>query len=145
MGIIETIKDSWGWAGIEPFEIVGENDFGNLIIKDLDGKYWRLCPEDIYCTVIANSREELDQMSSEQEFLADWYMQELVDQAIEKLGRLEEGRKFFLITPGPLGGEYAAPNIQSAPLEEVVRLSGDIGKQINDLPEGAQVKFEVTE
>ena len=145
MNIIEEIKSSWGWIGIEPIEVVGENDFGNLIIKDTQGKYWRLCPEDVYCEIIANNRKELDTLSADQEFLEDWYMQALVEQAKEHLGSLTEGRKYFLVTPGILGGEYGINNIKSAPLSEIIRLSGSIGKQIKDLPEGAQVKLKVVD
>ena len=36
------IRNAWGWVGINPAEIIGQNDFGNLIIKTKDGKYWRL-------------------------------------------------------------------------------------------------------
>ena len=46
MSLVDDISQSWEWVGIEPVEVVGENDFGNLIIKDEEGKYWRLCPED---------------------------------------------------------------------------------------------------
>jgi len=28
MNILKEIKDSWGWVGIDPEEVVGENDFG---------------------------------------------------------------------------------------------------------------------
>jgi hypothetical protein len=38
MELIEEIRQSWGWAGIEPAEVIGENDFGNLIIKDKSGQ-----------------------------------------------------------------------------------------------------------
>ena len=68
MSIIQGIADSWSWVGIEPDEIVGENDFGNLIIKDTSQKYWRLCPEDVYCEVVAQNRAELDELSRNQDF-----------------------------------------------------------------------------
>jgi hypothetical protein len=71
MNIIEAIKESWSWSGIEPEEVVGENDFGNLMIRDIQGRYWRLCPEDVYCRVVAENRKELDDLSRNQEFLAD--------------------------------------------------------------------------
>ena len=143
MSIVEEIKESWGWVGIEPIEVVGENDFGNLMIKDVEGKYWRLCPEDVYCEVVAQNREELDALSTNQEFLEDWYMETLVETAKDKLGPLTEGRKYYLVTPGALGGEYGINNIKTAPLIEIVRFSGDIGKQIKDLPEGSQVELKV--
>ena len=78
MNLISEIRSSWGWIGIEPEEIVGENDFGNLMIRDVEGKYWRLCPEDVYCKVVAGNRKELDALATNQEFLADWHMEALV-------------------------------------------------------------------
>ena len=137
MNFIQEIKNAWSWIGIEPISVVGENDFGNLMIEDSAGRYWRLCPEDVYCEVVATSREELDKLSSNQEFLNDWYMESLVDQAKENLGPLDEGYKYHLVIPGALGGAYDISNIAKAPLLELIRFSGDIARQIKDLPDGA--------
>lgn len=143
MSIIDEIKTSWGWCGINPLEVVGENDFGNLIIKDIDGKYWRLCPEDVYCEIIGLNRGELDALSKSQEFLADWYMKNLVSIASEKYGVLEAGSKFHLAIPAILGGEYSLENIKIVSLVEQIRFSGDLGRQIENLPDGAQVELKV--
>ena len=81
MNLTESIEHAWGWSGIKPEEVVGENDFGNLIVRDRRGMYWRICPEDLSCKVVADDRGELDAMSRDQEFLRDWYMSELVAEA----------------------------------------------------------------
>ena len=99
----------------------------------------------MYCEIVANTREDLDSLSSNQEFLENWYMQSLVEQAKEKYGSPEEGKKYHLVIPGVLGGEYCISNINTAPLIEIIRLSGDIGKQIKELPDGAQVQLKVVE
>ncbi|MCL2310548.1 MAG: DUF1851 domain-containing protein [Proteobacteria bacterium] len=143
MELVEEIRQSWGWAGIEPAEVIGENDFGNLIIKDKSGKYWRLCPEDCYCEVIAENRAELDAVSRNQEFLEDWYMANLVSLANAQCGPLSEGRKYCLKIPGILGGEYGGDNLATAPLVELVRFSGDIARQTQGLPDGSQVNLRV--
>ena len=145
MSVISEIAQSWGWTGIEPEEVVRESDFGNLIVRDQFGKYWRICPEDVCCEVVANNREELDELSKNQEFLTDWYMEALVEKAIAKLGPLKEGRKFHLVIPGVLGGEYGSSNIQTVPLVEQIRFAGDLGRQIQELPDGAQVQLKVIE
>ncbi len=145
MDIIDAIKDAWGWTGIQPEEVVGENDFGNLMIRDTQGKYWRLCPEDVYCKVIAENRAALDDLTSDQEFLADWYMTALTEQATEKYGPLPDGRKYHLAIPGVLGGEYGIDNIRTVPQLEQIAFSGDVGRQIAELPEGAQVRLSVSE
>lgn len=111
MSIIQEIEESWGWVGIVPIEVVGENDFGNLIIKDSYDSYWSMCPEDFYCKRVANNREELDVLFINQEFLEDWYMRLLVKQANEYLGSLSNGRKYCLIIPSVFGGEYAISNV----------------------------------
>jgi hypothetical protein len=120
-----------GLIGIEPEEIVGENDFGNLMIRDVEGKYWRLCPEDVYCKVVAGNRKELDALATNQEFLADWHMEALVAQAKQALGPLPEGRKYHLVIPGALGGEYAISKTAHS-VVELVRLSGDIGARLRN-------------
>jgi len=143
--MIAEIKESWGWVGIDPVEIVGENDFGNLIVKDVRGMYWRLCPEDLYCRVVANDRAELDALSKNQEFLSDWYMSAIVEQAKEKLGPLQDGRKYCLKLPGVMGGEYGGENLATVAINEQIRFSGDLARQIRDLPEGAQVRLNVVD
>jgi len=145
MNLVEELRESWGWAGLEPIEVVGESDFGNLIIKDKDSKYWRLCPEELSCEVVAQNRKELDSLSHNQEFLHDWYMKQLVSEANEKLGHLTEGRKYCLKIPAILGGEYGGANLATVPLVELVRFSGDVAKQIKDLPNGTQVQFKITD
>jgi hypothetical protein len=145
MNLIKIIEESWGWLGIKPDEIVGENDFGNLIIRDVLGKYWRLCPEDLYCKVIAENREQLDALSKSQEFLADWYMSSLASEAKEKYGILEGGRKYHLAIPGTLGGEYRINNIRTISQTEQIRFCGDLAHQISELPDGAKIELKITD
>lgn len=145
MSIVDEIHQSWGWIGLDPVEVVGENDFGNLIIEDTEGRYWRLCPEECECRLVAANRQALDALSADQEFLQDWYMRELVALAREKCGPLPEGRKYCLKTPGILGGEYAGDNLATVPLLELVASSGDIARQLQDLPDGATVRLKVVD
>jgi hypothetical protein len=72
-------------------------------------------------------------------------MAALVDAAREKFGTLVEGRKYCLRIPGLLGGEYCGSNLASAPLVELVRMSGSIAQQVKDLPDGAVVSLTLTD
>jgi len=145
MELISVVKEAWGWTGLEPDRIVGDNDFGNLMIKDRSGVYWLLCPEDLSCEVIARSRAELDQLSQDREFLRDWYMRDLVAAARDRLGPLRPGFKYCLRIPGVLGGEYGGDNLGTISLSELISASGYIAQQIEDLPDGAQVKLSVVD
>jgi len=142
MNIIGDVKESWGWVGIVPTEVVDENDFGNLILKDVEDKFWRLCPEDVYCEVIADSIDAYNKLITDSEFLDDWNMLVMVDEATKRLGALKDGYKFCLAIPGILNGEYSGKNIKTAPFIEIIKWSGDLGKQIKDLSEGAEVELK---
>jgi hypothetical protein len=145
MELIEHIEHAWGWTGIKPVEVLGENDFGNLMVRDEQGEYWRICPEDLYCRVVATDRVALDSLSKDQEFLQDWNMAALVEEARMRVGPLGPGRKYCLKIPGPLGGEYGGDNLASITLFELIDASGHIARQIKDLPEGSQVSFRISE
>ena len=145
MELIEHIERAWGWTGIRPVKVVGENDFGNLMVRDQQGQYWRICPEDLYCKLIAGDRAALDALIQDEEFQQDWNMPALVEEARSKVGPLSQGRKYCLKIPGLLGGEYGGNNLASISLVELIAASGDIACQIKDLPDGAPVRFQITE
>lgn len=143
--LLDEVRGAWGWAGIEPSELIDDNDFGNLILKDVHGQYWRLCPEDSYCTIIATNRKELDRLSTDQTFLGDWYMTALADQAFQQLGVLPPGRKYCLKIPGVLGGAYGGDNLATISIQELIRSSGHVAEQIANLPDGALIKLSIVD
>lgn len=53
--MLDVIRNSWGWTGLEPSAIVATNDFGNVIVRHADGSFWRICPEELSCKSIARS------------------------------------------------------------------------------------------
>ena len=143
MNILNDVKEAWGWIGMDPVEVVTENEFGNLILKDSNDKFWRLCPEDVYCEVIAESITEYNELITDDEFLDDWFMSAMVEEAKKSLGTLEHGNKYHMVIPGILDGEYGGTNIKTAPFVEIIKFSGDLGKQIKDLPDGAKIELKV--
>lgn len=141
MSVIDVVKESWGWTGIDPVEIVAMNPFGNLVVRDSRGEYWRLAPEDLLCQVVAKSGDELSKLFKDPEFAEDWEMRALVKAAHDKLGALESGRRYCLKLPGPLGGAYEAANLATLPIEELIGFTGYLAEQIKDLPDGASFRF----
>lgn len=145
MQLLDEVRNAWGWVGINPVDLLDDNEFGNLILEDANGQFWRLCPEDLYCKVVASSREELARLAKDQDFLRDWYMRNLVDQAFQRLGALAPGRKYCLKIPAVLGGEYGGDNLGTISFDELISASGHIAQQIADLPDGASVELSVIE
>lgn len=145
MSVLAEIQAAWSWAGLRSQEVVWENDFGNLIIKDVAGRYWRLCPEELKCSVIAENRKDLDRLALDPWFLHDWNARHLVKMAREACGPLSEGRKYTLKIPAVLGGTYAPENLATIGLRELIVAAGDIARQIKEYPDGTTVHLRIVE
>jgi len=143
--MINEIKSAWGWLGVEPIEVVATNAFGNIIFKDATSRFWRLCPEELSCSVVAEDQQELDRLLGDADFLLDWEMEKLVSDACQLLGSPAEGRCYCLKIPGVLGGSYDSDNLSTIPISELISFSGYLAHQIDDLPDGTQIQIEFTD
>lgn len=141
--MLTAINKAWDWIGVRAIEIVKINDFGNVIFKSKENEFWRICPEELYCEKIADSLSTLEILLQDSEFIEDWEMLNLVKIAKETVGKLNEGEKYCLKLPGVLGGEYKLENIGKVSQLEQIRFSGDLAKQIKDLPDGTKFKLTV--
>ncbi|MGB3465370.1 MAG: T6SS immunity protein Tdi1 domain-containing protein [Cyclobacteriaceae bacterium] len=131
--MIDVINTAWGWTALKPKEILYENDFGNLLIEDNEGKFWRICPEELSCKVIAEDQESFDELFYTENFKKDWYMDETVALAKDHLGELMSGEKYCLKLPGVLGGLYEPENFGKISFEKLISFSGAIALEMQDI------------
>ena len=141
--MLDTLNKHWGWSGLNGIEIVGRNPFGNLLVLDETQAYWRICPEELSCEIVAANSQEYMQLMAREDFQIDWDMSNLVDLARKHLGPLRDGWAYYLVIPSIFGGPYDASNIRCVPIEELIAHSGDWGLEVRDLPDGAQIKLRV--
>ena len=143
LDLLDIINEHWGWTGLKGIEIVGRNEFGNFIVLGEDQAYWRICPEELTCEVVAESQSDYLQLVESEDFQMDWNMTNLVQLARTHLGSLKEGWAYNLVVPATFGGRYDEANIRSVPLEELIGHSGKWALAIKDLPDGAQIELRV--
>jgi hypothetical protein len=105
-----------------------QNEFGNVIFTDDEGRYWRICPEDLWCDVIAADSERFERVRESESFVIDWGMQALVDQARAAIGT-------------PTWRRICHPQHRA----ELIAASGHIAEQIKDRPDGARIRLKVTD
>ena len=139
--LLADIRAAWSWLGADPVHLIATNAFGNVLFTNSDSRIWRLCPEDLSCSVTADNRAELDQLLNDPDFLLQWEMESLVLQAHAALGSPGEARCYCLKLPGPLGGAYEVANIGTISIAELIAFSGYLAKQIADIPDGGQVQI----
>lgn len=131
---LDEINEAWGWVGLNAEEVLGANAFGNLLIRDDEGRYWRLAPQDLRCEPVAEDRAAFEALSYDQVFLNEWYMPDQVRLAESTLGPLSAGRKYCLRIPSALGGHYLCDNLATVPLSELIRFAGEGARQFEGLP-----------
>jgi hypothetical protein len=141
--MLDTIREGWGWIGLVPAAVTAENAFGNLIVRDTDGTYWRICPEELSCERVARNAQEIEALFRVDEFLTDWEMTLLVEQAQQKLGPVPADRCYCLKLPAVIGGKYDAGNIGTIPRAELIAFAGDLARQIKDVADGEQIVISV--
>lgn len=141
--LLGTLQQHWGWSGLQAREIIGRNAFGNLLVIDDQGLYWRICPEELFCGIAAQTAEEFARLSETEEFRLDWDMERLVEKARRHVGALDAGWVYCFVIPPVFGGAYEVDNIKAVPIEQLVAFSGDWAQEIKDLPDGAQIKLRV--
>ncbi len=141
--MLTSVNESWNWMGVRATEIIKINDFGNVIFKSTKNEYWRICPEELYCEKIADCQSDYENLVCDLEFSEDWEMTNLVHIAKEAVGELNDGEKYCLKIPSVFGGEYKLENIGKVSQIEQIKISGDLAKQIKDLPDGTKFQFTV--
>lgn len=131
---VEDINDAWGWVGLHCTDVLGANPFGNLLLRDDEGRYWRLRPQDLLCEPVASNAADLAALSYNQAFLNEWYMPEMVTLAEATLGPLVDDRKYCLKIPRTLGGDFERDNLAMVPLPALIRFAGEGAQQFEGLP-----------
>ena len=146
MDLLGAISQGWSWKGLDPLEVLDVNAFGNVIVQSRDGAIWRIVPEDAEAIPIADGVSALAILRADSEFRLDWEMDLLVRRAADVVGALEAGRCYTLKTPSVLGGRYDDDaNLGSVPLVELMSFSGDLARQLDALPDGAEFRIKVVD
>jgi hypothetical protein len=140
---LHELRAAWGWTGVGPVEIIDVNLFGNFIIADSEGVCWRIIPEELTQERIAENREALSSKFEDQNFLRDWKMDQLAEIARSALGTPKTNECFCLKIPATLGGKYNRENLGRIAISELIRASGELARQIDDLPDGTPIELKV--
>jgi hypothetical protein len=141
--ILEVLRANWSWAFSEPTRVLERNPFGNLLVEVGDGSIWRVCPEDLTASQIAASAADLAAVTQDEEFQTDWDPEAWIEAAEEALGPLGPHQCYsFKIWP-VLGASYDVSNMAVMPILEWLAASGDVGRQVKDLPEGTPIRLDV--
>ncbi len=140
--ILEVLRRRWTWALDDPTQVLMVNAFGNVLVTCHDGTLWRVIPEELTARKVRDDRNYLAAFEDEK-FREDWLFEEVVAAAQETVGPLGEGRCYAFKSWPIMGGPFTPDNMYVATTTEWLAVSGDVGGQIKDLPNGAKITLDI--
>lgn len=140
--LLEILRQQWAWAFEDPTQILMVNVFGNLLVACHDGTLWRVLPEELTARKIRDDKNLLAAFDDEA-FREDWFLDGVAEAALTALGPLHEGQCYAFKMWPRLGGAFHPENMYLAVMTEWLGVSGDVGRQIKDLPHGAKIRLDL--
>ena len=140
--VLDAVNEGWNWCGLNATAVHAVSPMGHLLLSDDEGCFYYLDTDGMELTPLG------DEGAAKAHFDKDetreiWQATALVEGARQRLGNPPEGSVFTLSPMHWIDGQYSVDNMAMLPLAEIVFLSGDIARQLKDLPDGAQVRIEI--
>lgn len=138
---LDRLMESWDWLIGNDKKPILMSSIGDLFLEDNEGIcYWLNVGEGILEKVADNETEFKAKLKNE-EIVDEWFLIELVSE-IKRSGLELTEKKLYGYKKLPIiGGEYKPENFEMTDIEVHFELSGQIHKQIKDLPDGTKVKI----
>ncbi len=136
-------SDLAAWASLLPARVkpLRTNLFGDTFLLDGVGAVYMLERAGCSCQQIASSEEAFwRELADDNE---NWLLLPLVEECRNAGKLLTLGQCYAFTTPPVLGGDYSAINVWVAPWEDWFAFTEQLYEQIRDLPDGADVAFEI--
>ncbi|MFM9988635.1 T6SS immunity protein Tdi1 domain-containing protein [Flavobacterium sp.] len=140
----ETLLESWNWLIGNDKKLILISSIGDAFLEDKNGVcYWLNVGEGIIAKV-AENKEELKTKLTDKEIVAEWFLVELVAELKKSGIELTENNLYGYKKYPILGGEYLLENFELTDFEVHFEISGQIYKQVKDLPIGTKInKIEI--
>lgn len=138
---LKRITESWDWLIGNDKTPILVSSIGDIFLEDRKGKcYWLNVGEGII-EKVADNKIEFKEKLNNNEIVSEWFLVELVAELKKEGLELTEKKLYGYKKLPVLGGEYEPENFELTDIEVHFELSGQIHKQIKDLPDGTKVKI----
>jgi len=138
---LNRLMESWRWLIGNNKKPILMSSIGDLFFEDDKGMcYWLNVGEGKF-EKVAKNHEEFKAKLKNKEIVDEWFLVELVAELKRNGLELMEKKLYGYKTLPILGGEYSPENFELTDIEVHFELSGQIHKQIKDLPNGTKINI----
>lgn len=135
----DAFLNDWRWLIGNDVNLVLVSALGDLFLKDRDGHILWLDTGSARLTRIAESADEFKQLMQQTEHADEWFTPQLIGDLIEGGTRLAPGQCYSYKVPPMLSGKFELDNFEPTDLLVHCSTCGQIGRQIQNLPEGTKI------
>ena len=141
---LAALAEAWSWLLPDAYQPVMASALGDLFFQRDGAVYW-LNTGTAEIEQVAGSRAEFLELLKTDK-ATEWFMPPLVEQLIAAGKVLKPDHCYTYVTlPIFKEGKYEVTNLNPVPAREHFALTGDMHRQLKDLPDGSKVKLEITE
>jgi hypothetical protein len=133
------LLSDWRWLIGDDIQIVLVSALGDLFLRDVDGRILWLDVGAARVTQAAESTEEFKRLMQQPEHANEWFMPQLIGDLIVNGKQLAGGQCYSYKVPPMLSGAMELDNFEPVDLLVHCSMFGQIGRQIQQLPEGTKI------
>lgn len=139
----ERLLREWRWLCPQPLTAIRSNAFGDLFLRDEEGKvHWLDIGSGVF-TLIAESVHEFTELAETSDRREEWFAEQEVIAAAERGLVPGPGQCIGFYPPVVFAESRGGSSAYVIDLYENVSCLGDIHRQIATLPDGARVRIIV--
>jgi Domain of unknown function (DUF1851) len=138
---LASLVEAWSWLLPTSFEPVMATALGDVFFQQGSPEVYWLDTGTATISRIAASRAEFQELLKTDQ-ADEWFMPGLVAQLKESGKHLLPDQCYtFVVLPVFKEGKYEASNLNPVPAREHFGVTGEIHRQIRELPDGAKIKI----
>jgi len=141
---LATLNQAWSWLLPETYQPVMASALGDLFFQKDSAVYWLDTGAGEIRRVAESRAEFLELLKTDK--ANEWFMPPVIERLLAAGKTLKPDHCYtYAILPIFKEGSYEVTNLNPVPAKEHFALTGDLHRQLKDLPEGSKVKLEITE
>jgi hypothetical protein len=139
----DDLFEDWRWLVGTSAQPILITSLGDAFFQENSEKVFWLDVGRSKYSQVAESQKDFEQKMKINENITEWFMPNLVAALITQLGTLKPHSCYSFLRLPVLGGDYLEKNFAQADIEVHFSLTGQICRQIKDLPEGSKIKLKL--
>lgn len=135
----DRLVHDWTWLIGKDKQPIMVSSIGDLFLKDVNEKVYWLNTGDGTLTDVAEGIEQFKEKLQDPEIVRDWFLVDLVAILNTKGKKLEVGQVYSNKKLIVFGGDYSPENFEPTDIEVHFSITGQIHRQVKDLPHGTKI------